>query len=418
MTNLLPRSDRQLREPTQPSAPPDLGGPKPGEVETSSLPRRRGLILAVLLIGVVLGAGAYRLLDRSSAGRSYAPAEQPVAHLVRDGERISIPEGSPLRGKLAIETVQDQDVTRTLVLPAAVEADPARLVKVLPPLAGRVTQLNVQMGERVEAGQPLVVIDSTDLGTAYADYDRAKVILDLARKTRDRMRELQKIGGAATKEQLQAETDYVTAEVELQRAGARLKQIGVEAETTDKSRFVTVAAPIAGSVIDLAVAPGAYWNDATAALMTVADLRTIWVTANVPEKDTALISKGQLVEVTFPAYPGEVFNGQVLFVSDVLDPDTRRTKVRISFANPDIRLKPAMFANVRFFTPRQTAPVVPTSALVLKNDADRVFVEVAPWMFEPRAVDTSFQQGNQVVVRSGVKAGDRVVVKGGVLLND
>ena len=175
---------------------------------------------------------------------------------------------------------------------------------------------------------------------------------------------------------------------------------------------------MAGSVIDLAVAPGAYWNDATAALMTVADLRTVWVTANVPEKDTSLVAKGQAVDVVFSAYPGEVFKGQVLFVSDVLDPDTRRTKVRTAFQNPDIRLKPGMFANVSFFAPKRTMPVVPTTALILKNDADRVFVEVAPWTFEPRSIEIDFQQGNQVIVKSGLKAGDRVVVKGGVLLND
>jgi membrane fusion protein, heavy metal efflux system len=92
--------------------------------------------------------------------------------------------------------------------------------------------------------------------------------------------------------------------------------------------------------------------------------------------------------------------------------------VRISFDNPDIRLKPNMFANVSFFTPKQTMTVVPTSAIVLKNDTDRVFVEVAPWTFEPHRVEVGFQQNNQAVVKSGVKPGDRIVVKGGVLLND
>ena len=93
--------------------------------------------------------------------------------------------------------------------------------------------------------------------------------------------------------------------------------------------------------------------------MTVADLSTIWVTANVPEKDIAVVAKGQAVDVSFPAYPGEVFKGKVLFVSDVLDPDTRRTKVRIAFQNPEIRLKPGMFANVSFLAPKQTRPVDP-----------------------------------------------------------
>jgi cobalt-zinc-cadmium efflux system membrane fusion protein len=152
--------------------------------------------------------------------------------------------------------------------------------------------------------------------------------------------------------------------------------------------------------------------------MTVADLTTIWVTANVPEQDIALVAKDQRVDVNFSAYPGEVFHGLVLFVSQVLDPDTRRAKVRIAFPNPDDRLKPAMFASVTFFAAPQTVSVVPTAALVLKRDSNRVFVETAPWNFEPRSVKTGFQQGDQIVIQEGLKAGDRIVVKGGVLLND
>jgi cobalt-zinc-cadmium efflux system membrane fusion protein len=152
--------------------------------------------------------------------------------------------------------------------------------------------------------------------------------------------------------------------------------------------------------------------------MTIANLQTIWVTASVPESDTEQISKGQAVDVTFTAYPGEAFKGQVLFVSDVVDTDTRRTKVRIAFNNPDVRLRPGMFATVSFYAPARSVLVVPTSALLLKDDLNQVFVETAPWTFEARTVDLGFQQGDQVVVANGVTAGDRVVVKGGVLLGD
>jgi cobalt-zinc-cadmium efflux system membrane fusion protein len=227
-----------------------------------------------------------------------------------------------------------------------------------------------------------------------------------------------KIGGAAEKDMQQAESDYLAAEAEMKRTVARLQQIGVDAETTEKSRTVTVAAPMAGSVIELDVAPGQYWNDPTASLMTVADLRTIWVTAGVPEKDTALVAKGQPVDVAFAAYPNETFHGTVLFVSDVLDTDTRRTKVRIAFDNPDTRLRPGMFANVTFHAPAQRAAVVPASALLLKDDAHQVLVETAPWTFAARNVDIAFQQGEQVVLRGGVAPGERVVIKGGVLLGD
>jgi membrane fusion protein, heavy metal efflux system len=389
-----------------------------GKSGSARSPVRSGLLFALFLFGAGFGAFAYRVATSWSVSSTVASQAESGPQLIREGERIVVPEGSPLRSDLTVAAVGQKEVERNLVLPAVVEADPARLVKVLPPLAGRVMQLKVQLGEQVEEGQSLVVFDSPDLLTAYADYDRGKVVLALALKNRDRLRDLAKTGGAAVKDQQQAETDYVTAEVERQRTEARLKQIGVDPETTNKSRTVTIVAPISGSVIDLAAATGAYWNDATAPLMTVADLSSVWVTANVPEKDTSLVSKGQDADVVLAAYPGEALNGQVLFVSNVLDPDTRRTKVRIAFQNPGTRLKPGMFANATFFAPKQMAPFVPTSALILKDDANQVFVEVSPWTFEARPVEVGFQQGDLAVIQSGVRAGDRVVVKGGVLLND
>ena len=389
---------------------PDVTPARPGQ----DRPGKAGAILLALLIAA--GAiGGYRLLVGTHAAPT--PAEKPDALVWRDNQ-VTVPEHSPVRSRLVVAPVAIQDIRRDLVLPAAAEADPARLIKVVPPLAGRVTQLKAQLGERVENGQPLVVLDSPDLGTAYADYERAKAQLALTLKNRDRQRGLAKIGGAAEKDMQQAESDYLSAEAELRRTEARLKQIGVEAETTEKARTVTVTAPMSGSVIELDVAPGQYWNDPTASLMTVADLRTIWVTAGVPEKDTALVAKGQPVDVVFSAYPAETFHGEVLFVSDVLDTDTRRTKVRIAFDNPDTKLRPGMFANVTFHAPAQRAAVVPASALLLKDDLNQVLVETAPWTFATRNVDIAFQQGDQIVLRSGVAPGERVVVKGGVLLGD
>jgi cobalt-zinc-cadmium efflux system membrane fusion protein len=406
---------------SQPKNDPRDGACEPAHAPHDDATARGGAgrSLVVLVVALALAAGAYRLLIGPHGFSASAPAvaEKPQS-LIRTGDQITVPERSPLRTRLAISPVAERDIRRDLVLPAVVEADPARLIKVLPPVAGRVLQLKVQLGERVTAGQPLVVIDSPDLGSAYADYDRAKAAMALARKSLDRQRGLAKIGGAAEKDLQQAENDFASAEAELRRSEARLKQIGVDADTTSQTRNVTVSAPMAGSIIELDVGPGAYWNDATASLMTIADLRTIWVTANVPETDTALVAKGQEVDVTFPAYPDRSMHGEVLFVSDVLDPDTRRTKVRIAFDNPQTRLRPGMFASVTFRAPARRAAVVPTSALVLKDERNQVYVETAPWTFEARNVDIGFQQGDEVVLRSGIAAGERVVVKGGVLLGD
>jgi cobalt-zinc-cadmium efflux system membrane fusion protein len=344
--------------------------------------------------------------------------QKSVPNLVRDGSRVTIPEGSPLRSKLTIGTVAQQQIERKLQLPAMVEADPARTVKVLPPVAGRLIDLKVQLGERVERGQELAVIDSSDLAQAYADDEKARSALRLTKQTLDRAVALEKYSAGAVKDRQQAESDHTQAEAEFERAQSRLRAIGVSADPKEAGRVLSLKAPVSGSVIDLQVARGAFLNDPTAAIMTITNLNEVWVTANVPEKDTALVAQGQVVDVVFTAYPGEVFKGRVLFVSDILDPDTRRTKVRIAFQNPDMRLKPNMFATATFLTPKRMVPVVPTTAVVLRNEADEVFVEVAPWTFEARPVEIDFQQGDDAVIGHGLQAGERVVVKGAVLLND
>ena len=382
---------------------------------------RPGVALALVLFAAGAGIGAYRFIASQSLERAYAPAavsQKSVPNLVRDGSRIVVPEGSPLRGKLTIGTVTQQQIDRTLQLPAIVEAEPARTVKVLPPVAGRLVDLKVQLGERVERGQELAVIDSSDLAQAYADEDKARSAVKMTKQALDRAVALEKYSAGSVKDRQQAENDHAQAQAELERTQSRLRAIGASADLKEEGRKLSLKAPVSGSVIDLQVARGAHLNDPTAAIMTIANLDEIWVTANVPEKDTALVAQRQAVDVVFAAYPGEVFKGRVLFVSDILDPDTRRTKVRIAFQNPDMRLKPNMFASATFVTPKRTVPIVPTTAVVLRNEADQVLVEIAPWTFEARPIEIDFQQGNQAVIAHGLEAGQRVVVKGGVLLND
>jgi membrane fusion protein, heavy metal efflux system len=107
-----------------------------------------------------------------------------------------------------------------------------------------------------------------------------------------------------------------------------------------------------------------------------------------------------------------------LFVSAVIEPDSRRNKIRIAFANLDYALKPNMFATVTLTGPSQSQVVLPSSALLMNNDRTSVFVATAPWTFERRNVETTLDEGSSVAIRSGVAAGELVVVKGGILLND
>jgi cobalt-zinc-cadmium efflux system membrane fusion protein len=130
------------------------------------------------------------------------------------------------------------------------------------------------------------------------------------------------------------------------------------------------------------------------------------------------VAKDQSADVSLVAYPEQVLHGKVLFVSDVIEADSRRNKLRIAFQNPQHLLKPNMFATVRLAAPRQSRIVVPTSALLMNNDRISVFVATAPWTFERRAVQLQLGEGDTVPVESGLEPGEQVVVKGGILLND
>jgi len=270
----------------------------------------------------------------------------------------------------------------------------------------------------VTKGQVLAVIDSADLAQAYDDNDKAGDIFKLTEKNLARQEAQSKIGAASDRDVDQARSDHTQAAAEYARTQARLKVLGVNAGVGDRSRLLTVRAPISGSITSLAVAPGNMINDPTQPMMTIADLSTVWVTALVAEKDMAAVAKDQAAEVKLDAYPDHPLHGKVLFVSDVIEPDSHRNKLRIAFPNSDYALKPNMFATVTLLGAKQTRVVLPSSALLMNNDRTSVFVAVAPWTFERRVVDPQLEEAASVVISSGVKAGEQVVVKGGILLND
>jgi cobalt-zinc-cadmium efflux system membrane fusion protein len=363
------------------------------------------LVLALLTHGFGL-AGA----------QSKPAAEAPL--LIHQGDRILVPEGSALRDRLLVMAAPSEPVSPKLALPGVVEADPARTAAVLSPLGGRVLQLKVALGDRVSRGQVLAVIESPDLAQAYDDDEKAADNFELTRKKLERQQGQLKIGAASDQDLDQARSDHAQAAAEYARTQQRLKVLGMPLEGKARSALLTVRAPVGGSVTALSIAPGNMINDPTQPMMTIADLSTVWVTALAPEKDLAAVARDQDAEVSLAAYPQRVLRGRIAFISDLIEPDSRRNKLRIAFSNADYALKPNMFATVTLSGPSQPRTVLPTSALLINNDRTSVFVVVAPWTFERRAVETQMEEGASVAIRSGLKAGEQVVVKGGILLND
>lgn len=374
-----------------------------------------GALLASMLL---LGACSPR-----APAVAVSEAASAVGGVPREDGSIEVPAGSALRNALQVSRVAQTTVERSINVPGVIEADPARLVRIVPPTAGRIVRVSKSLGDSVRAGEPLLTLDSADLATANADAGKALAALALADRNLVRQQELVDAEIVARKDLDQAQSDQAQARSEAQRAQARLAQLGATHGAAHNGvrnggRELSMSSPINGQVIEMSAAQGGFWNDTTAPLMTIADLSKVWLGASVQEKDLSAVFVGQVVHIVVNAYPDAPLVGRVAFIGSVLDADTRTAKVRIALDNAAGRLRPGMFAGAMLSGSAHEAITVPTSALIQDGFDTRVYVERAPWTFEPRLVKTGAQIGSQIEIVSGLQPGERVVVKDGVLLNE
>jgi len=293
---------------------------------------------------------------------------------------------------------------------------PDRTVRVFPPMTGRVIAVHVQPGDVIHRGDPLITLDAPDFTSAQADLAHAAAAYRQAKNNLAREKDLAGYGIAATRDVEQAETDYAQAEGDLHRAVAHLTLLGIDTSTARTDQALIMRSPIAGRVTDVSVGVGQFYNDPTVPVMTVADLATVWLSANVSEKDVHAVRVGDRASAVLAAYPADTLHGIVAQVGAVVDTGTRMTHVRITFPNPRERLKPGMYGTVTFSGRPVPTIVVPATSLLQVRDSSYVFVETKPWTLERRPVVIGELVGGRAVVREGLTGGQRIVTQQVVLL--
>ena len=333
--------------------------------------------------------------------------------IVRLDKKIIIPEHSPLRSKMVIKTVSMNTSLHTVSFPGIVEANPARTINILPPFPGRLIRLKVGLGDAVKQHQVLAVMRSPGLAQAYSDRDKALSVFKLTSEALIRARRVNRAGANSIKDIEQALSNYDQALAEVKRTKATIKAVG-------KNGFslLNIRAPIDGSITAINYGVGSYINDTSSPMLIVSNINSVWVTANIPESVTGLIAKGLPVDVFLAAYPKQVLHGKVTFVNSFLEPDTRRNKTRITFLNPNAKLQPNMFATVKIAIPLSDEIIIPISSILMNSDNTCVYVEISPWTFAQRDVELGTETEGNVRILAGLNAGDRVVVSGGILVND
>ena len=343
-------------------------------------------------------------------------SNDPAPDVQREGHVVTVPEKSPLRGRLVLDTARSEPVRRNLSAPAAIEPDPQRFTRLFPPVAGKVARLHVQLGDAGTNGQVLATLHAPEFMQAQGDFLKARSALSVARRQLERQKDLFEHKIAAAREVEQAQSDFESAQSTVDSATARLRAYGLDPDKDPLGQPLRLCAPMTGRVVELAAGLGEFRNDNNAPLMTIADLSTVWLTASVQEKDVRFVVKGEEVRAVLPAYPGETFTGTVAAVGDLLDPETRVIKVRVVMANPQGRLKPGMFATVNLVDFPENLVTVPTTAVMEAGGTTVVYEQTAPWRFEPREVTLGAHQGDRIVILKGLAAGTTILAKEGVLL--
>jgi cobalt-zinc-cadmium efflux system membrane fusion protein len=319
-----------------------------------------------------------------------------------------------------IETIQASFRPLKSQLPAMgkVLAHPLRKAIVSYAFPARISQIHVKIGDWVKTGQRLVTLQSEEVGIAKSEFYKAQADHELAKVNFERQKRLYDRGVGAKKDFFSGEAELKVAEANLDAAEKKLHvlgftedQIEIISETHQINPIITLFAPLRGKIIQNNAILGAMVDQGTE-ILTIMDPTVLCIDAEIYEKDIAKIRKGQEVEVSVPAYPGETFHGKISYISDVLKEETRTITVRTEVENKDFKLKPGMFADIKIYlNHQQKALVLPKEAILDDKDEKMVFIEMEGRYF-PQVVEVGNQEESYVEITSGIQQGDKVVIKG------
>ncbi len=400
-----------------------------------ALSRRRQL----LILGIAAGVLAVALILWFSVHRQKTAEPQ--------GSQTStvFTPTKEQRQEIATSAVTLHSFPQTIAIDGRLAIDDDRTTQVFPPFTGRVTKIFVTAGQAVREGQPLAAFAANELVQAESDLTTANAALRQAETQRQqaqaalaRQISLKGAQAAAQRDVDQARTDLATAEQAVETAQAnfaaaegRLNVLNVsrqagrlnaQVKQGGFARSAVLTSPLTGVVTSRQVGAGQFVDSvaggASQPIMTVSDLKVVWLVANLRDVDAAAVKIGDAVSASVLGLPNVVLEGRVNYVAPAVDPNLHRVIVRADIANPTGRLRPDMFAEVKVaIGPPQTSPAVPRSAVVYDGTQARVWVETASGGFSLRKVSVGAQDGDLVQILAGLAAGQRIASGGGLFID-
>lgn len=327
-------------------------------------------------------------------------------------EKSSNPITDSLIKTLPTAPVTMEDVSEEVRLNGYVAPDDTKQAKVYALVSGKISAANFEVGDYVTKGQQLAVLQSTEVANMSNDISLAQSNVDMTKKNMETTEDLYKSS-------LATEKDFVSAKLEYNKALSELNRANQVSAITggSKSQYI-LKAPISGYVIEKNLTNNSeVREDNNSNLFTIADLSTVWVMANVYESDINNIHVGDAVKVVTLASPDTTYIGKIDKIYNVLDPQNRTMKVRVSMSNPHGDFKPAMFATVvvKGKAGGTQLAAIPSGAVVMNNSLFYVVVKSADGKLEIKPVKVLKRLGTRTFI-SGLNPGEQVVTQSQVFL--
>jgi len=403
------------------------------------------IVAAAVIALLAVGAGTtYLLMERSSAfaqrmkdiaGPANAPSTGKTQPSTAAGggpsntPNLRFPdvvvtlsqEGMKRAGIELVPVMRGATGSSSVRIPGTIEANAYKQVVVTPLVAGRVTRVLVELGNRVRSGETLVQVFSPELADAQTKYLSATAQLEAHERELERTTKLVAIGAASQQELERLHAEHSAKRADLQSFRSRLVLLGMPPAAIDAlspgkeiEATTNIPAPIAGVITERGANVGLNVDTATK-LFTVVDLSSVWVVGALYERDFARVRVGSAVSVTTTANPGLALKGHVSYIDPQVSAETRTARVRVEVANPHQELRLGTYADIEVTAAAdRQAVMVPRTAV--QNVSDRQVVYIAnptePGKFIEREVRLGPASGDQVEVVSGVQPDDQVVSKG------
>jgi cobalt-zinc-cadmium efflux system membrane fusion protein len=398
-----------------------------------------GIAFLALATGLALGIFLFpRLFETNPAPpTSSVPAESGVAaESDSSPDTVQIAPESQKEVGIDFETIGFRSLSDILFATGVVSEDPLRVAHIRPLARGLIEKTYVRLGDRVSKGDPLVEYDNIELGIAIGEYlsaqaelQRSLTDLQVKKTILDRGKEMLKVGAIARTAYDLREAEYRDAEAKTAGARATVAKIVEQIHRfgwTDQDlanlparqsaghsiSHSVLKAPSSGIITEYHASVGEVVEPSNE-LLAITDMSSLWVLADVFEKDLAHVQSGKAVLVRVASYPRRIFQGKITYVADMIEPRTRTAKVRCVVENGDGLLKLEMFATVEIPIDRiNSVLAAPDSAIQQINGKSVIFVRKSEREFQKREVQTGLASGGYTEIRSGLKTGDQVVTRG------